>query len=198
MNAFATRTDFDTWARHRLMEMDAGLAAMDVESTAASLSLISTSRASMDAAITWRNRFADCAQLVGHDPKSGRFRDIAAALQEARLQFEIAMEDWAAAAERMNTAFDARAKALLGAWHATSASYRAQALTAVGSRRGQIETAIARLERDVARYGEKFADLKGAGRLSWVALGSALGEALKDSRAAFEHAGGRAEAARKH
>lgn len=198
MNAFASRTDFDAWARHRLAEMDAGLAAMDAEMATARALVIAASRMSMDAAVTWRNRFADCVQLVGHDPESARFREIAAALQEAWVQFETAMENWAVAAEQKNIAFDARAKALLGVWHAAAANYKAQALTAAGNQRDKIEAAIARLERDAAVYGEKFEDLKDAGRLSWVALG----EALKESRAAFEQASDRAEAAlaaaRKH
>lgn len=198
MNAFATRTDFDAWARHRLAEMDAGLAAMEAELGTARGAVISVSRASMDEAALWRNRFADCAQLVGHDPESARFRGIANALQEAWMQFETAMENWAVAAEQKNCAFDARAKALLGVWHAAAAGYKVQALTAVGVQRDKIEAAIARLERDAARYGEKFEDLKDAGRLSWVALG----EALKESRAAFERASDHAEealaAARKH
>lgn len=198
MNAFATRTDFDAWARHRLAEMDAGLAAMDAEKATARAGLISASRSAMDEAATWRNRFADCVQLVGHDPKSASFRGIANALQEAWFQFETAMENWAVAAEQKNVAFDARAKALLGVWHAAAAGYKVQALMAVGIQRDQIEAAIARLERDAARYGEKFEDLKDAGRLSWVALG----EALKESRAAFEQASDCAEAAlaaaRKH
>lgn len=198
MNAFATRTDFDAWARHRLAEMDAGLAAMNAEMATQRAQLVPASRAAMDEATLWRNRFADCVQLVGHDPLSTQFRGISAALQEAWFQFETAMENWAVAAERKNAAFDARAKALLGVWHAAAASYKAQALTASGGQRDRIEAAIARLERDAARYGEKFEDLKDVGRLSWVALG----EALKESRAAFERASDNTEAAiqaaRKH
>ncbi|MBX7199027.1 MAG: hypothetical protein K1X51_06580 [Rhodospirillaceae bacterium] len=198
MNAFATRTDFDAWARHRLAEMDAGLAAMEAEVATVRAAVIPASRVSMEQAEIWRNRFADCVQLVGHDPESARFRGIAAALQEAWAQFEAAMENWAAAAEQKSSAFDARAKALLGVWHSTAASYKAQALTVVGRQRDQIEAAIARLERDAARYGEKFEDLKGVGRLSWMMMG----EALKQSRAAFERDSDKAEAAlaaaRKH
>lgn len=139
----------------------------------------------------WRNRFADCAQLVGSDPESASFRGVAAALREAWVQFETAMENWAVAAEQKSSAFDARAEALLGAWHAAAAGYKAQALTAAGNQRDRIEAAIARLERDAAIYGEKFADLKDVGRLSWMALG----EALRESRAAFERASDHAEAA---
>ena len=98
MNAFATRTDFDAWARHRLAEMDAGLAAMEAEIGAAPAAVISASRAAMEDAAMWRNRFADCAQLVGSDPESASFRGVAAALREARSRSRPYWAAWASGA----------------------------------------------------------------------------------------------------
>ena len=119
-------------------------------------------------------------------------RDVTLALQDAWMHFEIEMENWAVAAEQKNAAFDARARALLGAWHAAAAGYRAQALTvAAADERRRIDAAIARLEREAAAFGETFENLKDAGTLSWIAVG----EALKDSRAAFERANANARAA---
>ena len=182
MTAFATRTEFDAWAKHRLAEMDAGLAAMEAELAVARDPLAAASRFAMDTARVCRDRFVDCIRLADSGAGESVFRDAIPALQDAWAQFETAMENWAVAAEQKNVAFDARAKALLGVWHATAAGYKAQALAAAGGQRSRIEAAIARLERDAAAYGEKFEDLKDAGKLSWVAMG----QALKDSRAAFE------------
>ena len=191
MTAFTTRKEFNAWAAHRLAEMDAGLAAMEAEAATARDHVIAASSLAMDAARLWRDRFAVCIGLA--DPAEGQahYRDALPALQESWAQFEIAMENWAVAAEQKNAAFDARAKALLGLWHAAAAGYKAQALTTTAGQRARIEAAIARLERDAAAYGEKFEDLKDAGKLSWVAMG----EALKESRAAFERASDTAQAA---
>lgn len=191
MTAFATRTEFDAWAAHRLAEMDAGLAAMEAERTTARDHVIAASRLAMDQARLWRDRFAACIHLVSPKGEDSFSRAAIPALQESWAQFEIAMENWAVAAEQKNVAFDARAKALLGLWHAAAAAYKAQALTTTAGRRARIEAAIARLERDAAAYSEKFEDLKDAGKLSWVAMG----EALKESRAAFERASDTAQAA---
>ena len=191
MTAFATRKEFDAWSRHRLAEMDAGLAAMEAEMATAGDSVIAATRSAMDQARLWRDRFAVCIQLARSPDVESHFRDASAALQEAWLHFETEMENWAVAAEQKNTAFDARAKALLGVWHAAAAGYKAQALTAAAGQRDLIEAAITRLERDAAAYGEKFEDLKDAGKLSWVAMG----EALKESRAAFERASDAAQSA---
>ncbi len=179
MTAFATRTEFYAWAAHRLAELDAGLAAMEAELAVSQGPPATASRLAMDTARLWRDRFAACIRLAD---SGAAFRDAIPGLQESWAQFEIAMENWALAAEQKNVAFDARAKALLGVWHAAAAAYKAQALTAGGGERTRIEAAIARLERDAAAYSEKFEDLKDAGKLSWVAMG----QALKDSRAVFE------------
>ena len=188
MTAFATRTEFDAWARHRLAEMDAGIKAMDAETTRAASPAGGTA---MEQARAWRDRFAACIKLADQGADQGHFAVAAGALREAWIQFETEMENWAVAAEQKSTAFDARAKALLGVWHAAAASYKAQALTAAGAPRQDIEAAIARLERGAANYSEKFENLKDAGKLSWVAVG----EALKESRLAFEQANDNAAAA---
>lgn len=129
MTALATWKEFNAWAAHRLAEMDAGLAAMEAE--------VATARGlDVDAARLWRDRFAVRIGLADHADGQAHYRDAIPALRESWAQFEIAMENWAVAAEKKNAAFDARAR---------------------------IEAAIARLERDAAAYSEKFEDLTDVG-----------------------------------
>ncbi|MHB1207995.1 MAG: hypothetical protein ACYCZX_20690 [Rhodospirillaceae bacterium] len=190
MTAFATRKDFDAWSRHRLAEMDAGLAAMEAEMATARDGVIAASRAAMEEARAWRDRFAKCIDLAAHGAEA-QLKDLAPVLREAWVHFETEMENWAVAAEQKNHAFDARASALLSVWHAAAAGYKAQALTAAESERQRIQAAIDHLERDALTYGERFENLQDAGKLSWIAMG----EALKESRAAFERANAAARAA---
>lgn len=190
MTAFATRKDFDAWSRHRLAEMDAGLAAMESEMATARDSVVAASRTAMTSARNWRDAFAKCIDTAAQSAEV-HLRDLAPALREAWVQFETEMENWAVAAEQKNHAFDARASALLSVWHAAAAGYKAQALTAAESERQRIQAAIDRLERGALTYAERFESLQDAGKLSWIAMG----EALKESRAAFERANAAARAA---
>ena len=191
MIAFATRQDFDAWAHHRLAEMDAGLAAMEAEIATARDSVIAASRGAMGEARACRDRFADRIAAAAAQPADGPFKTLAAPLREAWFQFETEMENWALAAEQKNMAFNARARALLGVWHAAAAGYRAQALAATEAQRTPLEAAIDRMEREADVYTQKFEDLQDMGKLSWVAMG----EALKESRAAFERSSAGAQAA---
>jgi hypothetical protein len=94
------------------------------------------------------------------------------------------MENWAVAAEQKSAGFDARARALLGAWYAAAAGYKAQALIALSDHRKHLLAEAERLEQQANHYAEYFEHLQRAGSLSWLAMG----QALKDSRAAFERA----------
>jgi hypothetical protein len=191
MTAFATRKDFDAWARHRLAEMDAGLAAMDTEMSTVREGVLEASRIATDGARAWRDSFAACVAQAEAVEDDASLKTFVPALREAWINFETQMENWAVAAEQKNVAFDARARALLGVWHAAAAGYKAQAVVATDAQRGQLEVAIDRMEREATLYTRKFEDLQDAGKLSWVAMG----EALKESRAAFECASAGAEAA---
>jgi hypothetical protein len=190
MTSFATRKDFDAWARHRLAEMDAGLAAMEAEMATIREGVLAASRMATDGARAWRDSFAACV-VQAEAVEDASLKNLVPALREAWIHFETQMENWAVAAEQKNVAFDARARALLGVWHAAAAGYKAQAVAATDAQRCQLEAAIDRMEREATLYTRKFEDLQDAGKLSWMAMGAAL----KESRAAFERASAAAQAA---
>ena len=137
----------------------------------------------MQSAQAWRDRFAGRVRTI-EGQGANRLNESAEFLREAWTHFEVEMENWAVAAEQKSAGFDARARALLGAWYAAAAGYKAQAVTALADQRTQLTAEAERLEHQAAQYAERFETLKRTGSLSWLAMG----QALKDSRAAFERA----------
>ena len=183
MPMFDSFNDFETWARTRLDEMDAGLAAMEAEMRAPAEGLRAVGFSAMQAAQAWRDRFAARVRLM-EEQQGSRLDESSEFLREAWTHFEVEMENWAVAAEQKSAGFDARARALLGAWYAAAAGYKAQAVSALDEQRAHLLAEAERLERQAVQYAERFEHLKREGSLSWLAMG----QALKDSRAAFERA----------
>ncbi len=179
----AAKHEFIEWAKHRLDEMDAGLAAMEVHMAALKDSTQKQASEATAEARKWREKFF--AQVKDVEAKGeARRRELGKYFDEAWANFEKEMENWATASEHTTEGLNARAKALFAGWYATAQRYKAQATTLAGAQQKVVAEAVGKLEQDAAEYRAKFEKLQGASTVGWAAMGTAL----RVSRHAFETA----------
>ena len=185
---------FIEWAKHRLDEMDAGLAAMEEHMAALKDKARKEAAEGLSQARKWRDGFAARVKEV-ETKGEGRRQELGKYFDDAWANFEKEMENWAAASEHATEGLNARAKALFAGWSATAQRYRTQAAAAADARHKQMNEAVTRLERDVAHYRANFEKLQGASTVAWAAMGAALREssqafetAAKTARAEFDTA----------
>lgn len=168
------------WARRRLDEMDAVLLAMEARSEALQ----------NDASGEASGVLADMRRL--RDEFDGKVKDAMAQGEAAWStikqqmegvwgRYEAGLDQWVEAARNQGEAFEARSKAQMDIWQATIEDFTKRAETTRAEHREALRTEIARVEKQVEDARK---NLNQAGAAGW----SAMTQALKEARQAFETA----------
>jgi hypothetical protein len=181
------RSQFFNWAKVRMDEIDAILAAWEGQVA----KLPGEARAKGEAALAniraKRDAFRETIQKDMEQIKLDWDRERAAReadwkVFEANAQKYI--DDASAQAEQQRAAFRARAEAQQKAWQEAIDKLQQDAAKATAEGKAKMDTAIQRMRADAAAAQAKLEKLKSAGDASW----SAYGKALEETRSAFDRA----------
>jgi hypothetical protein len=178
---------FISWAKERIDEMDATLAAL--ESKAGQMQ--AEARVKADQFIAEMKRRRDEFQsTVKNQTEAGE-----AAADGAKLRLETEwkgfqaetakyLETFGKGVEQQRAVFQSQATAQLNAWRETADKLNAAAKEFAIECRREIDATVSRMKADAATAEKKLQDLARAGTESWSALNAALGE----TRATFDRA----------
>ena len=183
----SSRSQFFSWAKVRLDEIDATLASWEAEAA----KLRGEARAKAENALAnmraKRDAFRETIQKETEQIESDWNR--AKAAREADWKaFEASaqkfIDDASTQVEQQKAAFQARADAQTKAWQQAMEKLQQDATKVAAENKSKAEAAVKQMKADAAAAQAKLEKLKSAGASSW----SAYEKALDETRAAFDHA----------
>jgi len=174
-------------AKNRLDEIDASVAhfearAQDVQADARAKAdaAIAKMKANRDAYQAWVAENQEIGELVTAEARKDMEAEWARFEDNVMAYFDAA----AGMYEQDKAYFQVRIEALKDAWAKTMERVKKTAKTLQASSKAEVDTAVARLEKNADIANAKLKDLNKAGTTSWTAVR----DALSASRAAFDKA----------
>jgi ElaB/YqjD/DUF883 family membrane-anchored ribosome-binding protein len=175
------------WAKERIDEMDATLASL--EAKASELQADARTKANQALADMRKKRddFRDTLKKQADANEAVWIRE-KARLQSEWNAFEADVEKYIESSsqkiEQQQTIFKRQAEAQVKAWREAAENLRTVGKEFAAGRRSEIEAALKQMEADAAAAEKKLQTINEAGKQSWSALMTALGE----TRGAFDRA----------
>ena len=175
------------WAKERIDEMDAALAAFESQAGDVQAGLRARADKTLADLRKKRDDFQDIAKKQA-EANEAQWAGAKAQLDADWSRFESEVrtyvESFGKQFEEQRAAFSRQADAQLKAWREAADAFQAAAGKLAADRRGDVDATIARMKTDAAAAEEKLQKLNRAGTESW----SALMGALTETRALFDRA----------
>jgi chromosome segregation ATPase len=171
------------WAKRRLDEMDAAVAAMEAQMNEVQDRSRQQAADAFGEAQKWRDVFAARMKELQAQSEAARSEALAS-LDDAWAQFQAGADEWAAATKTHHETFQARASAQIDAWQDIVERYAKQAKDVAAAHQDQVNATLKDLREQANDARAKFDALSRASASSWPAFRQALDE----SRRAFEQA----------
>jgi uncharacterized phage infection (PIP) family protein YhgE len=175
------------WAKQRIDEMDATLAALEAEAGRAQIE--SKAKAGQVVADLKKRRDEFAAKAKGQAEAGEAAWKAGKAQLESQWQgFETQVKTYFDTAgqqlEQQKAAFQSIAAAQAKAWGEAAEKFHGEALKVAAARRADLDVAVKQMKRDAADAEARLQKFNQAGSETWTALSAALGE----SRKAFDRA----------